>query len=105
MGGPEYSATVALVAQPAQPTPDDPGGRGPEFGKSSPIALVFLLLFFVAVALLVRSMNKHLRRVPESFDPPPAAAPPTATPPTAPPVADRPDGQPDQGTADQRDQH
>jgi ABC-type sulfate transport system permease component len=30
--------------------------------------LVVLLLFFLAVALLVRSMNKHLRRVPESFE-------------------------------------
>jgi hypothetical protein len=30
--------------------------------------LVVLLLFFLAVALLVRSMNKHLRRVPKSFD-------------------------------------
>ena len=62
--------TVALVAQPT-PTPADPGGRGEDFGKSSPVALVVLILFFVAVYFLIRSMNKHLRRVPESFDPPP----------------------------------
>jgi hypothetical protein len=31
-----------------------------------------LLLFFVAVAFLVRSMTKHLKRVPESFDTEPA---------------------------------
>jgi len=35
--------------------------------------LVVLLLFFLAVALLVRSMNKHLRRVPQSFDKEPGA--------------------------------
>jgi len=63
--------TVALVAQPT-PTPSDPGGHGEDFGKSSPVGLVVLILFFIAVYFLVRSMNKHLRRVPESFDPPPA---------------------------------
>ena len=69
----EYTAPVditAVVAQQQPPPPEDPGGQGEEFGKSSPIGLVILLLFFLAVALLVRSMNKHLRRLPESFDPP-----------------------------------
>ena len=60
---------AVLVAQQPQP-PDDPGGQGEDFGKSSPAGFVILLLFFIAVALLVRSMNKHLRRVPESFDKP-----------------------------------
>ena len=60
---------TALVAQPT-PVPTDPGGQGEDFGKSSPVAFVVLLLFFVAVFFLVRSMNKHLRRVPESFDKP-----------------------------------
>ena len=60
---------MALVAQP--PTrPEDPGGQGEDFGKSSPVGLLVLLLFFVAVAFLVRSMTKHLKRVPASFDPP-----------------------------------
>ena len=45
-----------------------PGGQGEDYGKAAPEALVVLLLFFIAVALLVRSMNKHLRRVPKSFD-------------------------------------
>lgn len=53
-----------------QQPPDNPGGQGEDFGKSSPVGLVVMLLFFVAVVLLVRSMNKHLRRLPESFDPP-----------------------------------
>jgi hypothetical protein len=62
---------IALVGQPAPP--EDPGGQGPDSAKAAPTALVILLLFFIAVALLVRSMNKHLRRIPESFDPPEAA--------------------------------
>jgi hypothetical protein len=63
--------TVAVVAQPSQPAqPDDPGGRGEDFGKSSPVGLLVLLLFFIAVAFLVRSMTKHLKRVPASFDKP-----------------------------------
>jgi hypothetical protein len=60
--------TIAMVAQP--PKPDDPGGRGEDFGKSSPVGLLVLLVFLVAVVFLARSMTKHLKRVPASFDPP-----------------------------------
>ena len=68
--GPEVSdwQTVAVVAQPSQP--NDGGGQGEDFGKSSPVGLLVLLLFFIAVAFLVRSMTKHLKRVPASFDEP-----------------------------------
>jgi len=69
--GPEVVVrqTVAEVAQPSQPPqPDEPGGRGADFGKSSPVGLLVMLLFFIAVAFLVRSMTKHLKRVPASFD-------------------------------------
>jgi hypothetical protein len=52
----------------APPPKPDPGGQGEDFGKAAPTALVVLLLLFLAAALLVRSMNKHLRRLPESFD-------------------------------------
>lgn len=63
------SQTVAVVAQPSQPAqPSDKGGQGEDFGKSSPTGLLVLLLFFIAVAFLVRSMTKHLKRVPASFD-------------------------------------
>jgi hypothetical protein len=55
------------LVQPPSSAPD-PGGQGEDFGKAAPVGLVVLLLFFLAVALLVRSMNKHLRRVPKSFD-------------------------------------
>ncbi|CAM4068961.1 hypothetical protein KIPE111705_39015 [Kibdelosporangium persicum] len=60
---------TAMVAQPP-PVPDDPGGRGEDFGKSSPVGLLVLLVFLVAVVFLARSMTKHLKRVPASFDPP-----------------------------------
>jgi hypothetical protein len=35
--------------------------------EASPIALVVILCLAVAVVLLIRSMNKHLRKVPTSF--------------------------------------
>ena len=65
---PGFSAVTGFaLVQPFSPAPD-PGGQGEDFGKAAPVGLVVLLLFFLAVALLVRSMNKHLRRVPKSFD-------------------------------------
>ena len=39
-----------------------------DVGKSGPLGLFLLLLLLVAVALLVRSMNRHLRALPRSFD-------------------------------------
>ncbi|MBE1576111.1 hypothetical protein ACFORH_03725 [Amycolatopsis roodepoortensis] len=60
-----------------QPGNGDNGGQGEDFGKSSPVGFLILILFLIAVALLVRSMTKHLKRLPESFDEP-AAAPEAA---------------------------
>jgi Na+-transporting methylmalonyl-CoA/oxaloacetate decarboxylase gamma subunit len=62
----EWAAPVLLAANPSG---SQPGGQGQEFGSASPIALVVLVLFFVAVAFLARSMSKHLKRVPTSFEP------------------------------------
>jgi len=47
--------------------------------EASPIALVVILVLLVALVFLVRSMNKHLRKVPGSFSrttPPPEPTPP-----------------------------
>jgi hypothetical protein len=68
VAGPATAVPMVLV-QPT-PTPEGPGGRGEDFGKSSPVGLLLLILFFIAVALLVRSMTKHLKRIPASFDQP-----------------------------------
>jgi hypothetical protein len=43
--------------------------------EASPIALVIVLLLLVALVFLIRSMNKHLRKVPGSFSSPPPAEP------------------------------
>ena len=58
--------TTALVLAQQPGTNDTPGEE--EFGKSSPVGLVVLLLFVIAVVLLIRSMTKHLKRIPKSFD-------------------------------------
>lgn len=51
---------------------NQPGGQGQEFGSSDPIALILIIALFIAVAFLIRSMTKHLKKVPASFDPPEA---------------------------------
>ncbi|WP_433801809.1 hypothetical protein [Actinomycetospora sp. CA-084318] len=62
---------ASLVILLAQAQPPAPGAdRGEEFGKTSPIALVVILLLGIATFLLIRSMTKRLRNVPESFDEP-----------------------------------
>jgi len=70
------ATAIVLVQPPTTPAPGDEGGQGEDFGKSSPVGFVVLLLFFIAVIFLVRSMNKHLRRVPQSFEPPAQPSPP-----------------------------
>ena len=50
---------------------------GPEFGEASPIGLFLILLLLIGTILLVRSMNGHIKRLPESFDDPEEEAPET----------------------------
>jgi L-asparagine transporter-like permease len=38
--------------------------------QAGPVGLLVIVLLGVATLLLIRSMGKHLRKVPESFDPP-----------------------------------
>lgn len=61
---PLTKTTLVLSQQPG----GDNGGQGEDFGKSSPVGFLLLLIFLIAVALLVRSMTKHLKRIPASFD-------------------------------------
>jgi hypothetical protein len=46
-----------------------PRNSGPDFGKASPFGLLVVVLLLVSLVFLVRSMNRHLRKLPESFDP------------------------------------
>lgn len=46
----------------------EPPPKGPEFGKASPIGLLVIVLLLVSTFLLIRSMNKQLRKLPDTFD-------------------------------------
>ena len=48
---------------------EGPRQTGPDFGKASPAGLVITLILLIAVIGLIWSMNRHLRKLPESFDP------------------------------------
>ncbi|MGB2951210.1 MAG: hypothetical protein WBB62_12460 [Rhodococcus sp. (in: high G+C Gram-positive bacteria)] len=50
---------VTLLAQ---------GAPGPEFGKSSPIGLVIIVALLLGTALLIWSMNKQIKRLPDTFE-------------------------------------
>jgi len=55
---------VALLAD------DAPRNTGPDFGKASPFGLVIVVLLLIGTFALVWSMNRHLRKLPKSFDQP-----------------------------------
>ncbi|MFF0817393.1 hypothetical protein ACFYVR_19850 [Rhodococcus sp. NPDC003318] len=57
------SAAVGWLAQ----TPGTP--TGPEFGKASPVGLLIIVALLVGTVLLIRSMNKQLRKLPDTFEP------------------------------------
>jgi hypothetical protein len=46
-----------------------PHNHGPDFGKASPLGLLVVVLLLIATLLLLRSMNRQLKKVPKSFDP------------------------------------
>ena len=47
---------------------DAPRNTGPDFGKASPFGLAVIVLLLVGTFALVWSMNRHLRKLPKSFD-------------------------------------
>ena len=58
-----WASTLVFLAD------DAPRNTGPDFGKASPFGLVVTVLLLVGTIALVWSMNKHLKKLPESFDP------------------------------------
>ncbi|MDL5157442.1 hypothetical protein [Actinomycetospora termitidis] len=88
------ASVVVFLAQAQPPAPG--ADRGEEFGKTSPIALVVILLLGIATALLIRSMTKRLRNVPESFDPPGETERSGARPSTPEPEKERSEPDPDE---------
>src|SRR5881398_2685610 len=55
-----------LMAQPLVLAADD---QLPEdVGKAGPIGLLIIVLLLIVTAFLVKSMSRHLKRVPRSFD-------------------------------------
>ncbi len=60
---------------------DEPHNTGPDFGKASPTGLLIVVVLLIATFLLVRSMNRHLKKVPESCDDLDGAAADTDVPP------------------------
>ena len=51
----------------AEAGPDKAPANNPEWGKAAPTGLFVLLVFIVACFFLFRSMNRHIKRVPENF--------------------------------------
>jgi len=51
---------------------DPPKNSGPDFGKASPLGLLVVVLLLIGVFILVWSMNRHLKKLPKSFDAEPA---------------------------------
>ncbi|CAM3313970.1 hypothetical protein BST27_26790 [Mycobacterium intermedium] len=47
---------------------EGPRNNGPDFGKASPVGLLVVVLLVIATLFLLRSMNRQLKKVPESFD-------------------------------------
>ncbi len=58
------TTTVSVLADP-------PKNSGPDFGKASPVGLLVVVLLLIGVFILVWSMNRHLKKLPKSFDPEP----------------------------------
>ncbi|WP_137144165.1 hypothetical protein [Mycolicibacterium sp. CR10] len=54
--------TTAVLAQ------EEPRQTGPDFGKASPFGLIVVVLLLIGTFALVWSMNRHLKKLPKSFD-------------------------------------
>ncbi len=59
--------------------------QGVSSGQAAPLGLLVLVLLGIALWLLVRNMDKHLRRLPRTFPPPDGPPPGTRSPGDVPP--------------------
>ena len=64
----EAPALTGATFRTATPAPAPAPASGQEFGSASTLGFVVLVLFFIAVAFLARSMAKHLKRVQKPFE-------------------------------------
>ncbi|MBI3691717.1 MAG: hypothetical protein HY239_13975 [Mycolicibacterium aromaticivorans] len=56
-----FTTAVSVLADP-------PKNTGPDFGKASPFGLLIVVVLLISVFILVWSMNRHLKKLPKSFD-------------------------------------
>lgn len=59
---PMFADVLVLLADEA------PRNPGPDFGKASPFGLAVIVLLLIGTFVLVWSMNRHLRKLPKTFD-------------------------------------
>ena len=71
---PALTGVPFVAAGQSTPAPAPAPASGQEFGSASTLGFVVLVLFFIAVAFLARSMAKHLKRVQKPFEEAEAAA-------------------------------
>jgi hypothetical protein len=64
-----HPVVLTVLAAAAPQVPQEPE----DVGKAGPTGLALLLVLALATFFLVRSMGRHLKRVPRSFDDPDAA--------------------------------
>ena len=69
----DRAAAWWVAAQPGDPDPTS--GHPAEWGKAAPAGLLIWLFMGAALFFLIKSMNRHMRRVPASFDDAAVAAP------------------------------
>jgi hypothetical protein len=62
-------SAVYVLAATTSPSPIDPGDTSGDVGTAGPTGLAVIVLLLIAAALLVKSMSRHLKKVPRSFDP------------------------------------
>ncbi|MEU2348268.1 hypothetical protein [Modestobacter sp. NPDC049651] len=60
---------LALLAAAAPATTGGLDQPAEDVGTASPVGLALVVVLLIAIALLVRSMGKHLKKLPASFDP------------------------------------